>query len=131
MEIIVGAVLLFWLVLSAINQFSFAFFNKLVARYDHVMLMPRYTFFAPNPGSTDYRFLVRDYHGEDKPCPWQEIPIVRKRSLRDAFWNPDKRRSKGLFDLVQSLIMIHREYEDPAVLMTSIPYIALDRKSVV
>jgi hypothetical protein len=125
MAIVIGIGLLLWLILSAIHQFSFDCINKLVGRYDRFMLMPRYTFFAPNPGSTDYRLLIRDFRSENEPSAWQEIPLVRKRSLLDAFWNPDKRRSKGLFDLAQSLMQVRRESENPSVLMTSVPYIAL------
>jgi hypothetical protein len=122
---IVGAVLLLWLICSAVNQFSLKWFSKHVTQYDHFMLLPRWTFFAPNPGCTDYRLLYRNYDEDERPSEWCEVPVVRRRSLLDALWNPDKRRSKGIYDLVQSLMQIRRDIDEPAVLMTSIPYVAL------
>ncbi|MGE5322718.1 MAG: hypothetical protein ACM3SW_07645 [Actinomycetota bacterium] len=124
-EGIVGGLLLIWFVLSVLNQFDLTFFKNSVAAYDRFLLLPRYTFFAPNPGCTDYRLLYRDFGYDNQPSPWQEVLIVRKRSWLDAVWNPEKRLSKGLFDLTQAMLIIRREYKDPAVLMTSVPYIAL------
>lgn len=124
-EGIIAGLLLVWLLFSFLNQFDFAFFKKSIAAHDRCFLLPRYTFFAPNPGCTDYRLLYRDFASDDQPSGWKEILIVRKRSWVDAVWNPEKRLSKGLFDLSQALLMVRREFEDPAVLMTSVPYVAL------
>lgn len=121
---IIGTVLLTLLLLSALNQFSFSFMKK-VAEYDRWLLLPQWTFFAPNPGCTDYRLLYRDLDEQKQPFEWREIPLVRRRSYWDGVWNPDKRRSKCLFDLTQTVVIIRQEYDNPAVTMTSIPYLAL------
>jgi len=125
LAVIIGTVLVVWLLLSILNQFSFPFFKNAVAQYDRWLLLPKWTFFAPNPGCTDYRLLYRDFNDREQPSQWREVPMVRKRAWADAIWNPDKRLSKGLFDLAQSLMIIRQDYDNPAVLMTSIPYVAL------
>jgi len=122
---LIGIVLLILFVLSILNQFSFPFFRSFIARYDHFMVLPKWTFFAPHPGCTDYRLLYRDYDDQEQPSEWREIPLVRKRAWLDALWNPDKRLSKGIFDLAQSLILIRQTHESLAVTMTSTPYVAL------
>jgi hypothetical protein len=111
-------------VLSIFNQFSFRFLSRL-ALYDKFLLLPKWTFFAPNPGCEDYRLLYRDFDATEQPSTWQEVCTVRKRTWSDAFWNPNKRLSKALFDLTQSLSIIRKSCDKPAILMTSIPYVAL------
>ena len=98
---------------------------KKVAEYDRWLLLPQWTFFAPNPGCTDYRLLYRDLDEQKQPFEWREIPLVRRRSYWDGVWNPDKRRSKCLFDLTQTVVIIRQEYDNPAATMISIPYLAL------
>jgi len=122
---LIGVLLLAWFLLSILNQFSFAFMAKFAAGYDRWLLLPRWTFFAPNPGCTDYRLLYRDFDDREQASEWSEVPLVRRRGHWDAIWNPDKRRSKGLFDLAQSLLILRHEHDNPAVAMTSIPYVAL------
>jgi len=124
---IIGSVLVVWLVLSILNQFSFSFFRRAIAQHDKCLLLPKWTFFAPKPGCTDLRLLYRDFDEREQPSVWMEVRTVRRRALSDAIWHPDKRLSKGLFDLGQSLMLIREEYDNPTVLMTSVPYVALAR----
>jgi len=125
LAVIIGALLFICFLFSILNQFSFPFFRRAIAQHDRFMLLPKWTFFAPNPGCTDYRLLYRDYDEDEQPSKWEEVMSVRRRSWSDAIWNPDKRSSKGLFDLGQALLIISQEINDPRVLMTTVPYIAL------
>jgi len=120
----IGFFLIVWLFLSVLNQFSFPFMNA-VTQYDRWALLPRWTFFAPNPGCTDFRLVYRTFDAQDQPSPWREVSMVRERALLDAIWNPDKRRSKALVDLTQALLLARRKCDEPAVLMTSFSYVAI------
>jgi hypothetical protein len=126
LEGLVGAALLVWLLLSVLNQFSVTAWKEVVARHDLCMLLPVWTFFAPNPGSKDYRLLIRGYEADDQlPSTWKEIPLVRKRTLRDCLFNSEKRFLKGLFDLVQSLVTVRQSHRDLTAVVTSLPYVAI------
>jgi hypothetical protein len=125
LSFVIGTLLCVWFLLSVLNQFSFSFINKTMARLDRLYLLPVWTFFAPNPGCTDYRLVYRDIISPELPSSWNEIPLVQERKCIDAFWNPDKRRSKAVFDLVQSLLIFRSKNPDSAAVMISLPYIAL------
>jgi hypothetical protein len=121
---VIGTVLGLWLLLSILNQFPLPFMRA-IATYDRWFLLPVWTFFAPNPGSTDYRLVYRDFDRDETPSPWIEIPLVRRRAPLDAVWHPDKRRSKGIFDLGQHLLVLRHTYGDSAAIAATFPYVAL------
>jgi hypothetical protein len=121
---IIGLFLIVWLLLSVLNQFSFSFFET-VAQHDKWALLPRWTFFAPNPGCTDFRVVYRTFDELDQPSAWREVPMVRKRVWSDAIWCPDKRAAKALIDLTMAFRFVRRKFDDPTMLITTIPYIAL------
>ncbi|MEO0645067.1 MAG: hypothetical protein AAFZ17_02740 [Cyanobacteria bacterium J06650_10] len=64
--------------------------------------MPIWTFFAPNPGDTDVHLLYRDRDSEGNTTMWIEIMLERRKSNL-TFWNPTRRISKGVVDVVPSL----------------------------
>ena len=127
LEACLGVLVTVWLMLTAVHQFQFPWMQRGVIRFDRFMLLPTWTFFAPNPGSTDFRLVYRNIDHQDRLSAWEEVPLVRTRHWRDALWNPEKRLSKGLFDLAQTLMTIRRMYESPDVAMTSLPYVAIVR----
>jgi hypothetical protein len=121
---LIGLFLTVWLLLSILNQFSFSFIKK-ITQHDKCALLPRWTFFAPNPGCTDFRLVYRTFDEQELPSAWKEVCMVRERAWSDAIWNPDKRLLKAVVDLAQALLAIRRTYDDPTVLITSFPYVVL------
>lgn len=127
-------VLIIWFMVSIIGQFH----DKrveFIRKYDIFGLIPLWTFFAPNPGHTDYHLLYRDKYNNDSSTitPWKEIPLTTKRRKLDFLWNPSKRKTKVMSDAVHYLlnfIEINLELKIPikiikSVIMVSTPYLIL------
>jgi hypothetical protein len=122
--IVVGALLAAWLVLSAVAQFPGRLVTALQT-HDPFRLLPKWTFFAPNPGCTDYHLVYRDFTGET-PGQWREVPVIPRRDRWMWLWNPRKRFSKAVTDCTQSLLEIAREGETAIELLPfALPYIAV------
>lgn len=100
----VGAMLFFalWLILTIFNQFSFKWVNQMKKK-DVFHLLPSWTFFAPNPGTSDYHIVYRTMDVNENISAFIEIPLHNNRQLMHACWNSSKRVKKALTDLVMSL----------------------------
>lgn len=112
-----------WALLSTFGQFR----GRVVSRIrgmDPFSLIPRWTFFAPNPGTTDYHLLHRDQYVDGSLGEFQEDPLGNTRSLLHALWNPGKLPSKALTDAVQILPRLADDVTVPG-LRTTLPYLAL------
>lgn len=114
----------FWLLASAICQFNILRLEDFLRRLDYFSLLPRWSFFAPNPGVTDYHLLYRDKDPRNECGRWNELPIASKRTLLGALWNPKKRSKKALSDAVQTIVRSSNKLKD-SEFKTSICYIAL------
>ncbi len=114
----------FWLLASAICQFNILRLEKFFRRMDYFSLLPRWSFFAPNPGVTDYHLLYRDKDQENECGHWKEYAIASKRTVLGALWNPKKRTKKVLSDAVQTLIRSSKDLKT-SQFKTSMCYIAL------
>jgi hypothetical protein len=112
-----------WFVLSVVNQFRRI--SSILSRYDEFALLPRWTFFAPNPGIHDQFLIWRtadaaldlsdqaawpDHAGDI--TPWRELahdaldgPVI------PCLWNPSRRTLKSILDLASGL---HAPASDPA-----------------
>lgn len=102
--IVVGVICFIWIVLTIIAQFN----NKLsrdIVQFDRFGLVPRWTFFAPIPGSTDVHLLIR-YTRNGKISSWYETKLTVNLSKRPKWmrwvFNPYRRIEKLLFDFVNS-----------------------------
>jgi hypothetical protein len=114
-----------WLVLSIINQFDPGWFRK-IKKYDYFSLIPKWTFFAPQPGSTDYHLYYRDIMDNGEICEWTVAISPEKRSLVTAIWNPRKRVRKAQSDIVRSLIRLPDEKKDNIYFIYfTLPYLLL------
>lgn len=114
-----------WFVFSVINQFDPQWFNKIRA-YDHLSMIPKWTFFAPNPGSTDYHLYYRDITHDGEILGWNILITPGDRSLLNALWNPEKRVKKAQADMVRSLIRLPDEIKDNIyVIYFTLPYLLL------
>lgn len=113
-----------WLTLTVAIQFNSSF-TSLLSHWDALGLLPRWTFFAPNPGHTDIRVLVR-FGGASGATSWSELwlssRVDDRRTVIRGLFNPYRRVEKLLFDFRNELI-------DPTINPTQVrmssEYIAL------
>jgi hypothetical protein len=100
---------------------------KKLKDHDVLALIPIWSFFAPNPGRTDYHLLFRDQLNTGEWCPWREVPQAA-RSRFKGLWNPGKRRAKGLTDHITSLLRsLNGGEHDPIVIVLHPSYLTLLR----
>jgi len=97
----------------------------LVSRYDIFHLLPRYSFFAPNPGRHDTHVVYRDRIG-GQDTPWCQLqPGYTDRRWR-WIWNPNRYQRKAVSDLANALLQIERRNRESArVVLLSSSYISL------
>lgn len=101
-----GAVALFfalWLGLCVASQFSTDRINAL-KRFDVLQILPIWTFFAPNPGRSDYHVIGRDRLHDGTLTPWRDVLPIPRQDAMSPFWNPRKRRTKVVVDAVATLV---------------------------
>jgi len=123
--VFVVGVLMLWLIGSVILQFGPTWFS-FIERHDLFMLLPRWTFFAPTPGMSDYHLLYRDQLEDGRLSEWVEIPITEERKLYSFLWNPEKKSKKVLSDVVASLLQLSQlGIRESTALMFSLPYLIL------
>lgn len=124
MEEAVYLLLSLWFSLSVAYQVRWI--SSRLGRYDPFGLLPKWTFFAPNPGTNDHHVIFRECRASDdlsEPVAWQQHSelISQWKELEIAafdcpniplVWHPSRRVSKVLSDLVNSLILARRLHED-------------------
>jgi hypothetical protein len=97
---ILGLVCILWLILTIVCQFD-GKFSRLISSFDKFGLIPRWTFFAPNPCDFDIHLLVRFAKGT-VISKWQETELTKKIYARNKWtrgiFNPYRRIEKLLFD---------------------------------
>jgi hypothetical protein len=96
---------------------------QVISRFDVIRLLPRWTFFAPNPATHDCHLIVRDKLADGTTNGWSVVDLNAGRALLDPVWNPAKRVRKVISDAVQALKIILRENRYDAV--TSLPYLLI------
>ena len=99
-SILVFILLLFWLLISGINQFFPAFTKK----YTFFALPVRWRFFISESTKNDCYLLYRDISDHGFYSPWTEITPEIKYRLKNNFWNPDIYQHKAFQDIVTDYI---------------------------
>jgi hypothetical protein len=123
MNAIIAVVLAAWLVVSILSQFSFKWFER-VRHRDVFGLLPLWTYFAPNPGQSDYHLVCRDKLADGRLSQWREVEINEPRKWYSLLWNPEKRGKKVLVDAVQVLAeLVTTSGAQKSALMLSTPYL--------
>jgi len=124
-SILLAAVLVAWLVATALSQFD-GRVGRGLRRFDHFGLLPRWTFFAPRPGRSDYHLMMQLFRGKEAGA-WREEPLADRRTLLGAVWNPEKRHRKALADFVRGLLRASSSFdrEQRWQVQYTIPYLAL------
>lgn len=100
--------------------------SALIGRADVFHLVPRWTFFAPTPGSVDYHLIYRTRNGAAEPTGWRVVRLVDRPSPVPWLWHPDKRHRKVMNDAVQGLQQLrHGGFPTADELQFSIPYLMM------
>jgi hypothetical protein len=120
-----ATILILWFAVSVIGQFNWRI-TRWLRGHDHFSLVPRWTFFAPRPGRTDYHLMFQIFHADDT-LPWREHPLADRRTLLGAVWNPQKRNKKALADLVRSMTRATAGMKPDTLwrIQFTVPYLAL------
>jgi hypothetical protein len=78
--------------------------NQLLLRLEDFALLPKWTFFAPIPGTSNFYLLYRDRCADGSMTPWLVLHEMDSKRHRFSFiWNPNRRLRKALHDLITSL----------------------------
>jgi hypothetical protein len=93
-----------WFIFTCANQPVFRP-NKWIGRYDIFRLVPVWTFFAPNPGVSDFNLLTRVKLTDGAIEAFREIQLRGKKKIRTGLFNPDRRLQKVLSDHVCTILM--------------------------
>lgn len=102
---LVVAVLLIFSLLSILNQISPQISLRL-SFLDRLDLLPNWKFFAPVPGTQDFRIVYQDSTSDEVAGSWREWDvIVSGRKLVDGAWNPRKHFQKAAIDVAQILLL--------------------------
>lgn len=109
LSVVVVACLALWLAISVLAQVRGSLVRRL-KRHDYCALIPAWSFFAPNPGMSDYHLYFRDRLASGALSFWRELPIEREPSVLRAVWNPQKRDAKAFVDYVGELRSLARDY---------------------
>src|SRR4051812_27831403 len=93
-----AAIAVAMLVVTAVVQHHGSRFGRWLKARDAFALIPAWTFFAPNPGTSDTRLLWRQQYGGGATSPWHEA-FPPRSSLVRGLWNPEKRIRKAITDV--------------------------------
>lgn len=123
---VVGDILIWgvgvWLALTLAAQIDAL--ARFINPFDPFHVIPRWTFFAPNPGVRDYHLVIRDREESGHLGPWRAVPLCKDRPKFAYLWNPQKRAKKILNDNVQAIkILIRRKDVGERGLPFSLPYL--------
>jgi hypothetical protein len=103
-------------------------FQSLINPLDGFHVIPRWTFFAPNPGVRDYHLVVQDRRRDGSMTGWKSVPVYAARPARAWLWHPEKRSSKIMNDAIQSIKFLQKQGEvGPTGLPFTMPYLLLLR----
>ena len=114
-----------YFVLSVIGQFEIKL-NYYIRGFDPFALLPIWTFFAPNPGQTDYHLLYRDKLSDGTVTELREIEVTETRRWISFLWNPEKHSKKVLSDVVAMAVdSLPSDRPVGRELMLTLPYLLL------
>jgi hypothetical protein len=124
--VVVGATLGLWLALTVVLQLPRrGRLAEAIERHDIFGLIPRWTFFAPRPGTSDHFVLYRVRVGGEW-LRWSVVPLAARRSPLSVVWHPAKRRVKVLLDVAEGLRRVaDQTRDDPRLMCLSTPYLLL------
>ena len=126
LSLILWPLVALWLAITLLAQHRR--FQPLINPFDGFHVIPRWTFFAPNPGTKDYHLVVRDRRGDGSTTGWKSVPVYSPRPGLAWLWHPQKRSSKVMNDAIQSMKFLLKQGETGATgLPFTMPYLLLLR----
>lgn len=111
-----------WLIASILVQFMPSKENYL-RKYDPLNLLPKWSFFAPFPATSNLVLLYRTSQSDNQFSVWYETKLPQQRKWYNFIWNPLKRNRKALFDI--AAILANSKKKDNNSIMISTPYLLL------
>jgi hypothetical protein len=118
------SIVILWLVVTLLAQHRS--FQPFINAFNALHVIPRWTFFAPNPGVRDYHLVIRDRWSDGRLTGWKSVPVYSPRPRFGYLWNPQKRSSKILNDAVQAIkLLLKRENIGTAGIPFTVPYLLL------
>jgi len=97
--------------------------SRLTARFDRFALVPKWSFFSPDPGASNYHFVYRSRDDKTVASPWLELDLS-PRAFLFPIWNPRKRYREGMIELFQLLALFSLNNSAERLQFTA-PYIIL------
>ena len=97
--------------------------SRLTIRFDRFTLIPKWSFFTPDPGASNYHFIYRSRDDETIVSPWLELNLSPRGALF-PLWNPRKRYREGMIELFQLLALSNINNSAERLQFTA-PYIIL------
>lgn len=112
-ESVAVALMAIWLLLTVLRQ---VVDRPSWWRWDVFCLIPRWTFFSPNPIRCDFVLMTRSRDRDQAPdTPWQPSPFLRKRALSELLLNPAGRCNRVVYQLTLAALREHRSSGSVAV----------------
>ena len=122
--ILLYSIVTLWLVITLFAQHPR--FQPFVNAFNALHIIPRWTFFAPNPGVRDYHLVIRDRCSDGRLTGWKSVPVYSPRPRFGYLWNPQKRSSKIMNDAIQAIkLLLKRESIGTAGIPFTVPYLLL------
>jgi hypothetical protein len=124
-----------WFLLSILYQVR-PFAGK-IGRFDRLGLLPRWTFFAPNPGIYDHHIIYRECDPAVRPetldsgcgeglSGWRQLEGLCNGGNVPLVWNPQRRVTKTITDVVNALMTARRIFQDrPNLIQFTLEYFLL------
>ena len=113
--------------LLATIAYQYAFFRRVLARFDRFEILPSWSFFAPNPATRDSHIVVRDLLQDGTASAWSPITYFPTRTPMHAVWHPAKRPRKILRDASKAIKRTQQRAASKAVVQCSLPYLLILR----
>ncbi|HJW95474.1 MAG TPA: hypothetical protein VJ901_17790 [Thermoanaerobaculia bacterium] len=121
-----------WGIASIFYQFRAT--SDAVGRWNYLSLIPKWTFFAPRPKTTDYHLCYQDRQvGSGTMCEPVELSLMPEGRVAPALrfiWNPSKRNTKAITDItsfITSYKFKHRRHlaRNALALELYVPYLVM------
>lgn len=124
--------LICWFLISIPNQLTNRY-GAWVQKINTYGFIPGWTFFAPTPGTLDYRLIYRDVLEDGTTGAWEEVDWCRPRLLLDAVWHPRRYKTKLIIDAINGLALVLAAMKKEGIdveqeqqgLILSTPYVIL------
>jgi hypothetical protein len=97
--------------------------SRITTRFDRFTLIPKWSFFTPDPGASNYHFVYRSRDKETSFSPWLELNLS-PRGILFPLWNPRKRYRESMIELFQLLALSSINFSADRLQFTA-PYIIL------